>query len=122
MARGGPRFAARKLTMWSRRPLAVLDARTLEAKRERVIMTELIQHVGGAPSSVQRILIARAARLLIKIELMEKQIIEGGDVGDLAGRQILAWVNSLRQILALLGVKPEQQLPARLADVVKVAA
>ena len=84
-----------------------------------MILAELTAHV-GEPSAVQTILIARAARLLVKVEMLEKQIIEGGEVGDLASRQVLAWVNTLRQILALLGVKSERQMPKRLADVIRV--
>jgi hypothetical protein len=122
MPRGGPRFASRKLSIYSRRKLAAIDGRTLEARRERQIVAELTEHVGGAPSTVQRILIARASRLLVTVENLEKQIIEGGEVGDLAGRQVLAWVNSLRQILSLLGIERPQQMPKRLADVLKVKA
>ena len=71
---------------------------------------------------MQRILIARASRLLVTVENLEKQIIEGGEVGDLAGRQVLAWVNSLRRILSLLRIERPQQMPKRLADVLKVKA
>jgi hypothetical protein len=118
MARGGPRFASRKLGTYSRRPLAAIDARTLEARREKAVAAELTEHVGAQPTVVQKLLIARAARLTVVIETLERQIIEDGKVGDLAGRQVLAWVNSLRQILALLGIGREQQLP-RLADVLR---
>jgi hypothetical protein len=100
--------------------LAAIDARTLEARREKVILAELTAHVGAA-STVQRILIARAARLLVTIELLERKIIEGGEVGDLAGRQVLAWVNSLRHILSLLGIERSEQAPARLAEVLKLS-
>jgi hypothetical protein len=122
MARGGPRFASRKLTMYSRRPLAALDGRTLEARRERQILADLSAHVGDAPSAVQKILIARAARLLVMVEVMERRLIERGETGDLAGRQVIAWTNSLRQVLALLGIERPQQMPKRLADVIKVRA
>ena len=112
MSRGGPRFATRKLGKYSRRPLAQIDGRLLEAHREKAIIAELTTHVGGRPSSVQRIMIARAARLLVMLESLERQILEEGTIGDLAGRQVLAWTNSLRQVLTALGVEPaESELP-----------
>jgi hypothetical protein len=100
--------------MYSTRPLAAIDGRTLEAKRERQIAAELTAHVGGAPNTVQRILIARASRLLVLIEVMERRMIESGEVGDPAGRQIIAWVNAVRQVLALLGVQQPEQAPVSL--------
>jgi hypothetical protein len=122
MARGGRRFASRKLSIWSRRPLAAIDRRTLEGRREKEVEAELVAHVGGSPSAVQKILIARAARLTVTVELMERRLIESGEVGDLNGRQVLAWVNSLRQVLVALGVeKPEAQVP-RLADILRARA
>jgi hypothetical protein len=108
--------------MWTTRKLTVLDQRTLEARREREILNELIAHVGGKPSAPQKLLISRAARLAVTIELMERRMLESGEFGDLAGRQVIAWTNSLRMILALLGVERPEQLPARLADVIKVRA
>ena len=122
MARGGPRFASRKLSIWSRRPLAAIDRRTLEGRREKEVEAELVAHVGGSPSAVQKILIARAARLTVVIELLERQVVEHGEVADLAGRQILAWIGTLSRILKLLGVERPQQMPQRLADVLKVRA
>ena len=120
MPRGGPRFASRKLTIYSRRALASVDGRTLEARREKAVFAELGAHVGGHPSAVQRLLIARAARLTVVIESLERRIIEDGKVADLAGRQVLAWVNSLRQILALLGVQRASAQVPKLAEVLKV--
>lgn len=122
MARGGPRFAKRRLSMWSRRPLTAIDGRTLEARREKEVVAELVAHVGGHPSAVQKILIARAARLTVVIELLERQVVEHGEVADLAGRQILAWVGTLSRILKLLGVERPQQMPQRLADVLRTRA
>lgn len=69
---------------------------------------------------VQKLLIARAAKLVVVIELLERRLIEEG-IGDLAGRQLLAWVNTLRRTLQVLGVERPQQMPKKLADVLKVA-
>ena len=122
MPRGGPRFASRKLSTWSRRPLQAIDARTLEARRERLIVAELTAHLGGHPNFPQQILIARASRLLVVIELMERHMIEGGEVAQFPGNQLLAWVNTLRRTLDALGMKRLEGGPKRLADVLKIKA
>jgi hypothetical protein len=89
----------------------------MEGRRAKVLAAELVAHVGGAPSAPQRLLIARAVRLVLVIEMLEKRIVEGGEIGDLAGRQLLAWVNTLRLALVALGVERPQQAPKRLADI-----
>jgi hypothetical protein len=40
-----------------------LDGRTRQARLIRAVADELTHHVGGAPNPVQRLLIARAARI-----------------------------------------------------------
>jgi hypothetical protein len=119
MPRGGPHFASRKLSVYSRRPLAAVDARTLEARREKALVAELTAHIGGDPSVVQRLLIARAARFAVIVELMERKIIEKGTPGDLEGRQVLAYANSLRQVLAMLGLERASDRPATLKGYLK---
>ena len=68
---------------------------------------ELTRYVGGSPNSVQRTLIERAARLMLYIEVMERETLETGTM------QYLAWSNSLRLTLRELGVKaaPAEKLP-----------
>jgi hypothetical protein len=118
MARGGPRFVSRKLPPFGKCKVSALDGRTLEAKLERQVTSDLTAHVGGAPSVVQRILIARAARLLVMIEGMERHMLDSGQMGDLAGRQLLAYTNSLRQVLVALGVSQPEQAPTSLKSYV----
>ena len=118
--RGGARFAKRRLSVWSTRKVTELDRRTLEGKREQEILDELTRHV-GRPSPVQRILIARCARLTVVIELMERRCVEDGEVGDMNSRQLLAWTDALARLLGRLGIKSRAQQPQRLADVIRVA-
>jgi hypothetical protein len=70
---------------------------------------------------VQRHLIARAVRLVMIVELLERRIIESGKVADISGRQILAYIGQLGRILAMIGVKPAVNQPKRLSDVIKLA-
>ena len=44
--RGGPRFAQRRLSLWSKRGFAELDGRLAEAREENRIIADLTHHVG----------------------------------------------------------------------------
>lgn len=62
----------------------------------------MIEHVGGALNSVQRVMIAKAALLPLYIELQDRKALQvGGEIFDLSQRQYLARVASLRRTLAL---------------------
>jgi hypothetical protein len=111
----------RCLNLWSRRGFDALDQRLVEARAERQIIADLTHHVGGQPSAPQRMLIRRAARLAILVGILEKRAIEGGQMGDLAGRQLCAFSNSLRLVLVSIGLDRPEKVPTRLADVIKVA-
>lgn len=115
--RGGPRQAKRRQSLWCRRGFAELDGRLLEAREERRLIAQLSEHV-GRPTVVQKVLIKRAARLLIMIMQLERRMIEGNDLGDLGGRQVVALHNALRLSLTALGLEQSQQQP-RLADVLR---
>jgi hypothetical protein len=93
--------------------LAKLDQRTREAKLLSDARAELTRHVGGSPSSVQRTLIERAARLQLYLEVMDRETLEAGTMSERNSRQYLAWSNSLRLTLRELGVKaaPVEKLP-----------
>jgi hypothetical protein len=108
--RGGARFAKRRLSVWSKRKVTEIDRRTLEGRREQQVLDELTAHV-GRPSVVQRIIIARCARLTVIVELMERRIVEDGEIGDLNGRQLLAWTNTLARLLTRLGMDRSEQAP-----------
>ena len=98
-----------------------LDGRTREGQREREVIAELTAHLGGKPTTPQLILVQRVAKLLVVIELLERRLIEKGEVSDFAGRQYLAWVNTLRLLLQLIGIERSEQAPARLAEVLKLS-
>lgn len=84
--------------------LANLDWRTREAKVLVAARDELTRHV-GSPNSVQRVLIERAARLALYIEMMDAKAFEAGTMSERDSRQYLAWVNAQRLCLRELGVK-----------------
>jgi hypothetical protein len=91
--------------------LAKLDKRTKEARLLAARRAELIAHIGGEPSAVQKVLIERAARLMLFVELMDREALEAGTMSERNSRQYLAWQNSLRLCLRELGVKAAATVP-----------
>ena len=92
--------------------LAKLDGRTKEARLLKSLRTELVQHVGGKPSSTQRLLIDQAVQLQLRLALMDAEDTGNGAMSDRNARQYLAWANSFSRLLRQLGLKgPAQQQP-----------
>lgn len=87
-------------------PLASLDGRSKEAQLLRKIRTELIAHVGGNPSAVERALIERAAILSLRLAQLDAKIAAGTAFGRHDNDHYLAWSNGLGRTLARLGLKP----------------
>jgi hypothetical protein len=85
-----------------------VDGRSKEARLMKSLRTELIAHVGGEPSVTQRILIDQAARLQLRIAMMDR---EGTDTGMSERRQVeyLAWANTLSRTLRELGLEPAKK-------------
>jgi hypothetical protein len=82
-----------------------IDARSREDKFLRDCEAMLIEHVGGNPSLVQRVIITRAARVALHLELMdEKSLLKGHGFGIHDHNYYVSWSNSLARLLARLGV------------------
>ena len=62
--------------------IAKLDGRTREARRLKQINADLVQHVGGTPSPPQRIMINRAAVLLLRLEGLSGGIVRSPKVSN----------------------------------------
>jgi hypothetical protein len=69
---------------------------------------------------VQRVLIERAARLTLYIELMDAEALEAGTMTERNSRQYLAWVNALRLCLREIGV--DEAKPAKSASIASIVA
>jgi hypothetical protein len=93
------------------RLLEGLDWRTREGRVLIDARAELTAHVGGNPNSVQKVLIERAARLRLFIELMDARALEAGTMTEHDSRMYLAWVNALRLCLREIGV--DEAKPAK---------
>lgn len=83
--------------------LAILDGRRAEAKRLKELHGELLEHVGGQASKTQAMLIGRAAMLLLRIELADRQALQSGSTETDA--QYLGMVNTASRMLTRLGLK-----------------
>lgn len=92
-----------------------LDGRLVEAREEKRLIAELSEHV-GRPTITQRILIKRAARLLIMIGQLERRMIESNSLGDLGGRQVVALHNALRLSLQAIGLERAEKQIQSVAD------
>lgn len=102
--------------------LAKMDARTREAALMRKVRADLTAHVGGSPSVTQLMLIDRAAKLSLHVELFERRLIEGGSLSERDGRDYLAYSNALTRTLRELGMAPASAKPKPLAEMFKTKA
>lgn len=88
---------------------------TKEAQFIRQVRADLVQHVGGKPSAVERILIERAVMMTVHLARMDAAALAADAMSDHARREYLAWDGKLRQALRQLG-KPAAAKPPSLAD------
>jgi hypothetical protein len=65
---------------------------------------ELVAHVGGNPSICQKVLIRRAARILLRLEAFDTKL-DGGNFTDTDARVVNQLSNQLRLSLRELGIK-----------------
>jgi hypothetical protein len=103
-----------KLGPYSRNAtLAKLDGRTREARLVESLRAELTAHVGGAPSTTQRVLIDQAAQLQLRLALMDKDTDKIGTMTERNQVQYLAWSGALTRLLRQIGLKPTAAPKAR---------
>lgn len=89
-----------------------------EGRFLRAVERELTQHIGGSPSAAQRMLISRAARLALQLEMMdEAALAAGGAMSEGNSRRYLAWSNTLSRTLRELGLKGVAAKAPSLADI-----
>ena len=81
-------------------------AHTREGRLFYTLRAELVAHVGGHPNAAQRALIDRLAWMQVHLARMDQRMLESGDLSEHAGRQYLAWSNSVARGLATLGLEP----------------
>jgi hypothetical protein len=91
----------------------LIDARSREGRFLTAVERELTQHVGGAPSITQKLLIRRLARGLLRLELLDERVARG-EWTDHDARTFSALSNQVRLLTKELGLKQatEKALPS----------
>jgi hypothetical protein len=93
-----------------------IDGRSREGKFLRKCDAELVAQIGGEPSFAQSLLIRRAARALLQLEILDKKMATGNWTGH-DGRTQSGLNNAVRLCLRELGVKAvPAPKPSPLAD------
>jgi hypothetical protein len=96
----------------------MIDGRSREGRFVGRIEAELIEQLGGLPSFGQRLLVRRAARAALKLELYDQKL-TSGDLTDHDSRMYGGLSNNLRLLLRELGVKtPSVDRTPSLRDIV----
>jgi hypothetical protein len=118
-----PRRIRRRFGPYSKATsLTAIDGRCRAARQIREFTAELMQHIGPDPTAAERVLVNAAAVKHAKMIMLADKILADSELDlDLATRTFLAWSNSLRRDLEALGLKRPQQMPKKLADVLRVA-
>lgn len=76
----------------------------------------MVKHVGGAPSVTQKLLIARLARVALRLEIFDQKITDG-DLTDHDARVYGALHNAFRLMLREIGLKPTAPRPPTIAEI-----
>lgn len=84
--------------------LAKLDGRRKEAWLMRRVREELTEHVGGHPTITQRLLIERAAVLILRLAKIDQKIVDDRPFTLIDNNSTIAWQNALTRCLVALGV------------------
>ncbi|HQT89610.1 MAG TPA: hypothetical protein PK677_13845 [Acidiphilium sp.] len=80
------------------------------------LRAELVKHIGGAPNAAQRALIDRIAMVQVRMAIMDEKMFRDGDLSEHAGREYLAWANSMSRMLQALGLDGAPAPQPTLAD------
>ena len=94
-----------------------ISGRSREGRFITAYEAMLIEHVGGAPTIVQRALISRAARLALHLELMDEKSLADGRAFTIHDHHYyLSWSNGLARLLGRIGIQAAAAPPPSLRD------
>lgn len=109
----------RRISLHSRpEVLAKLDKRSREARVMQRVIDELTEHVGGAPSVIERRLIERAARLELFLAKIDERAGPDCVLSERDARSALAWENAYRRTLRELGIEPRRHVEPTLGEII----
>src|SRR5437867_4131811 len=93
-----------------------VDGRSREGRFLAAARAELAAHVGGNPSSAQRVLIDRTAWLRLHVMLLDEKVAGGKSLTGHDQLSYLSFSNSLIRAMRELGLKPATPSAPSLAD------
>jgi hypothetical protein len=92
---------------------AQCDGRTREGRFLKAVTADLLRHVGPNATVVQRVLVARAAVLMLRLQQADRKIIaDDEDLSALDNNLFVAWSNCLSRTLGTLGLSHLARQPA----------
>jgi len=106
--------------VFGRGAVGKLDGRSREGRYLRAVEAELLEHVGPAATVTQRILVGRAARAMLRLELFDEKMSAGKELTTQDGHVYGALNNALRLCLRELGLKGKA--PAKAPSLADIAA
>ena len=98
--------------------LTDIDRRTRAGRVMKVVLAELMDHVGDA-TAPQRLLIQAAALKAVRMALLTDQVLDGAPPSEGSDHHLLAWMNSLRLDLQALGLERKGGVTVDLHDYIK---
>lgn len=98
-----------------------LDGRSREGRLARHMEAELIRHIGGNPSFVQKLLIERLVKVRLRLDAFEEKF-AAGNWTDLDSRTYGALLTAFRLTAREIGVKPAAEKAPSLAELMREAA
>jgi len=84
---------------------ASLNGRSPEGKFLRRVEAELIAQLGHEPSFSERLLLTRAARAALRLEIFDERLAAGGEITTSEGKVYGALNTTLRMAIRELGLK-----------------
>ena len=117
MPRGAYRKTHRLGAYSQGKALINVDRRTREGKFATAVESELLAHLGGAPTAPQRLIVQLASMKALRIALLTDVVLSADAINERDDRQLVAWMNSLRLDLVTLGIERQAEHSPRLKDV-----
>jgi len=84
----------------------VIKCNSREGRFLRTVEKLLLDHIGGKPTTTQKLLITRAARIALHLELVDEKAFASGEaLSTHALQHYIAWSNGLARMLKSLGLE-----------------
>lgn len=86
------------------RAIAEFDRRTKIGRLYKATMSDLVAHVGGAPTAAELLLIESITTKAVRVRLLTERLLAGEEIATGTDHHLLAWSNAMGRELAMLGL------------------